>query len=154
MWWPKDWEHISGTIPETEVSTVKRDTDVAPDIGRTHDDYSCWSNADSSWGATSSNPENWTGTGWQRLIGRYRQSIVCVKGENLSKKKNLATLRGVNTIYIHTTPYSSIDGRCSPQHATNDFGQRGATNEGLSAHTKVVSEKWPPTHWSLQVNVD
>ena len=34
VWWPKDRENVSGSIPETEVSLVKQDTDVAPDIGR------------------------------------------------------------------------------------------------------------------------
>ena len=51
MWWPKDWEHFSGSIPETEVSAVRQDTDVAPDIVRVNHDYSCSSNADSRWGA-------------------------------------------------------------------------------------------------------
>ena len=41
------WEHVSGSIPETEVSPVKQDTDVAPDIGRVNHDYSCASNTDS-----------------------------------------------------------------------------------------------------------
>ena len=41
-----DWEHISGSIPETEVSPVNQDTDVVPDIGCANHDYSCASNAD------------------------------------------------------------------------------------------------------------
>ena len=65
MWWPKDLgEHVSGLIPEAEVSPVKQDTDVAPDIRRANYDYSCSSNTDSRWGATSSGSENRTGTGW------------------------------------------------------------------------------------------
>ena len=35
---PKDWEHVSGSIPETEVSPVRQDTDVAPDIRRANHD--------------------------------------------------------------------------------------------------------------------
>ena len=34
VWWPKDWEHVSGSIPGTEVSPITQDTDVALDIGR------------------------------------------------------------------------------------------------------------------------
>ena len=109
MWWLKDWENVSGSIPETEVSPVKQDTDIAPDIGRANHDYSCFSNADSRWGATRSGLENWTGTGWQRLIRRYRKSIVCVKEENFSKR--LATFRRVNIIYIHTAIDATICGK-------------------------------------------
>ena len=47
VWWPNDQEHVSGSIPETEVSPLKQDTDVAPDIGRANHDSSCTSNADS-----------------------------------------------------------------------------------------------------------
>ena len=43
----KTWEHVSGSILRTEVSPVRQDTDVAPDIGRARHDYSCSSNADS-----------------------------------------------------------------------------------------------------------
>ena len=66
----KTWEHVSGSIPESEISPVKQDTDLAPDIGRASHDYSCSSNADFRWRATSSGLENRTGTGWQWLIRR------------------------------------------------------------------------------------
>ena len=35
------WEHVSGSISETEVSLVKQDTGVAQDIGRANHNYSC-----------------------------------------------------------------------------------------------------------------
>ena len=40
-------EHVSGSILETELSPIKQDTHVAPDIGRENHDYSCSSNAES-----------------------------------------------------------------------------------------------------------
>ena len=100
MWWSKDWEHFSGSIPETKVSPVKQDTGVALDIGRANHDYSCSSNADSRWGATSFGPENRTGTGWQWLNKVVPiEYSVCKRREPLKK---LWTLREVSIVYIHT----------------------------------------------------
>ena len=45
-------------VPDTEISPVRQDTDVAPGIGRANHDCGCSPNADSKAGATSSGPEN------------------------------------------------------------------------------------------------
>ena len=57
---------MSLSITGIVASPVITNIDVAPDIGRAADhDYSCSSNADTRWGATTGSSENRTKTGWQ-----------------------------------------------------------------------------------------